>query len=103
MYEGFHIWTFLAGLPLGIVIAAIILYFNWRNGKKERRFDERYTNIHRHARSVSWMATTIALIIAWGIVIIIEGPKLAFFVITGLWFVHMISYLIGAVIANTKN
>ncbi|MFJ7935490.1 hypothetical protein [Sporosarcina sp. NPDC096371] len=103
MYEGFDIWTFLVGLPLGLLIASIILFMNWKKGKKERRFDERYTTVHQHARSISWGVTTAAILIAWTIVIIVEGPGLAFFILTGLWVTHMVSYGIGAVFANSKN
>jgi len=103
MYEGFHILSFLLGLPLGLVITGFILYFSWKKGKKERRFDERYVKIHQQARSISWLVTTITILIAWTIVIIIEKPGLAFFMITAIWVVHMFSYLIGAIIATSKN
>ena len=103
MYEGFNIWTFLAGLPLGLAVAGIVLFISWRRGKKERRFDERYTRIHQNARSISWGVTTVTLLIAWTIVTLVEGPSLAFFVLSGVWVTHMLSYAIGAVFASTKN
>ncbi len=103
MYEGFDIWIFLAGLPLGLAIASLVLFISWKKGKKERRFDERYTRIHQHARSISWGVTTAALLIAWTIVILMEGPRLAFFILSGIWVVHMLSYAIGAAIASSKN
>lgn len=103
VYEDFDIWSFLAGLPLGLTITGIVLYFSWRKGKKERRFDERFTRIHQHARSISWGVTTAAILIAWMIVILVEGARLAFFILTGIWTAHMMSYLIGALIANSKN
>ncbi|MBD7985860.1 DUF3796 domain-containing protein [Sporosarcina sp. Sa2YVA2] len=102
MYEGFDIWSFLVGLPLGLTIWAVMYYFVWKKGKKERIFDERYQNIHRHARSISWKVMTGALLIAWIIVMIVEGPRLAFFIITALWIIHMISWGIGAFIVNEK-
>lgn len=103
MYEGFDIWGFLAGLPLAIAIALVLTFIAWRKGKKQRLFDERYTRIHQHARSISWIATTFTILIAWGIVIIVEGPGLAFFILTGIWVVHMVSYAVGGAIANRKN
>ena len=103
MYEGFSIWLFLAGLPLGLLITSIILFISWRKGKKRRLFDERYTTIHQHARSISWGVTTAAILIAWTVVIIVEGPGLAFFIMTGIWVAHMSSYVIGAAIASSKN
>jgi len=103
MYEGFDIWAFMAGLPLGLVIAGIVYYFVWRKGKKERLFDERYKNIHRHAKSISWMVTSVAILIAWTIVMIVEGAKLAFFIMTALWTIHMLSWAIGAAIASKNH
>ena len=102
MYEGFNIWGFL-GLPLGLTVTVVVLFFSWRKGKKERRFDERYTRIHQHARSISWAATTGAILVGWMIVIIVEGPQLAFFILAGIWAVHMLSYAIGAAVASSKS
>ncbi|WP_338653550.1 hypothetical protein ACOKXV_03755 [Sporosarcina psychrophila] len=103
MYEGFNIWAFLAGLPLAVVIIFITMLINRKRGKKERWFDERYRTIHQHARSISWCATTVAILIAWAVIIIVEGPQLAFFILTGIWVVHMASYAIGTAIASSKN
>lgn len=103
MYEGFNLGTFLMGLPLGFIIASIALFFIWRKGKKERQFDERYENIQQHAKSIGWGVTTIALLIGWAIAIIMEGPGLAFFILMGIWLVHMLSYIVGGVVANAKN
>jgi uncharacterized membrane protein len=103
MYEGFDIWSFLVGLPLAIVIATVLTFYGWRKGKKQRLYDERYTRIHQHARSISWIVTTISILILWGIIIILEGPGLTFFLISGMWVVHISSYAIGAIIATRKN
>lgn len=103
VYEDFNIWSFLAGLPLGLTIAGIVLYVSWRKGKKERRFDERYKVIHQFAKSFSWRVTTFAILVGWTIVIVIEGPSLAFFIFMGIWIVHMVSYVIGTVVGSKKN
>lgn len=103
MYEGFDLFTFFLGLPLGLVIAGIVLYLSYKKGRKERRFDERYTTIHQYARSISWIVTTFTILIVWAIVIIFEGPGLAFFLMSGMWTVHMVSYGIAGAIANKKN
>ena len=103
MYEGFDIWMFLAGFPLAIAIALVLIFIGWRKGKKKCLFDERYTRIHQHARSISWIATTFTILIAWVIVIIVEGPRLAFFLLAGIWIVHMLSYSVGGAIANRRN
>lgn len=103
MHEDFHLGAFLTGLPLGITVTLIVLFFVWRKGKKERKFDERYANIQKQAKSIGWGVTTIALLIGWTIVIIVEGASLAFFILMGIYVVHMLSYLVGGVIANARN
>lgn len=103
MYEGFDFWTFMAGLPLGLAIWGVVYYFVRKKGKKERLFDERYKNIHRQARASSWMVMTGAILIAWIIVMVVEGAKLAFFIMTALWVIHMMSWAIGAAIASKEH
>ena len=79
------------------------MLFSLQIGKKKRWFDERYNRIHDKPRSYSWVATTVAILIVWMIVIVMEGPGLTFFLLTGLWVVHMVSYSIGAIIASQDN
>ncbi|RSK25061.1 hypothetical protein [Bhargavaea beijingensis] len=102
MYEGFELGSFMAGLPLGFLIAAIVLFFSWRKGKKERRYDERFHAIHNWARSFSWVATTIVILVAWAVVMIIEPVGTAFFVLMAVYMLHMISYIVGAAIASRR-
>lgn len=103
MNAEFDWFTFLIGLPTAIVSSMIILFIFYRIGKKRRWFDERYNQVHTIARSYSWIVTTAGLLVAWMIIIIMEGPGLAFFIITGLWVVHMGSYGIAAAIADKNN
>lgn len=103
MHEGFHIWSFALGLPLGLVIGGVIWYFTWRTGKKQRRYDERYTAVQRQAKSYSWYVTGAAILAGWTIIIIVEKPGLAFFMFTALWIIHIVSYGIGAAVAERKN
>ncbi|WP_144512240.1 DUF3796 domain-containing protein [Bacillus sp. FJAT-22090] len=103
MYENFDLVSFMLGLPLAIVIMGIVFLIMRKVGKKKRWFDERYIRIHEKARSLSWTVTTIAILIVWMIVIVKEGPSLAFFLMTAIWVVHMISYGIGAFIADKTN
>ena len=103
MYESFEMSSFLAGLPLGMAVAGIVCFLVWRKGRKERRFDERYKKIHESARSFSWAVTTIVILVAWGIVMFMEPPGTAFFVLMAVYLLHMLSYLIGAVVAARKN
>lgn len=103
MHEGFNWIYFLSGLPLGVFISAVVFYLYRRYGQKRRLFDERYRKIHEQAQSISWKVTTIAIIIVWAVALFVEGPKLAFFLFSLLWIVHMISYGIGAFISNQQH
>ncbi|WP_313893091.1 hypothetical protein [Psychrobacillus sp.] len=100
MFENFDLVAFLVGLPLAIVIMGIVFFINRKIGKKKRLFDERYTKINEKARSISWVTTTIVILIVWMIIIFVEGPSLSFFLITAVWVIHMFSYLIGSIIAS---
>ncbi|MEJ8776648.1 hypothetical protein [Pseudogracilibacillus sp. ICA-222130] len=102
MYEGFDIASFLMGLPLAIMLIGIIALYDIKKGKKERRYDERYTKIHDGARSISWYVTSVFILLSWIFVLIYERPSTAFFVLTVLWIVHMTSYGIGVAILNKK-
>lgn len=92
----------LSGLLLGSLIATVVLYINYRIGKKQRRFDERYEQIHNKGRSIAWVATVFAILVGWGVVIVMEGASLAFFIITFIYIVSMISYIIGAAYASNR-
>ena len=102
MHEGFDWLSFLIGLPLAIVIISIVAIINHRIGKKKRWFDERYQEIQGKARSFSWLVTTVAMLLVWLVIIFMEGPGLAFFLMTGLWVIHMVSYLIGSILAQRE-
>lgn len=97
-----NLLVLLIVVPTASIIFLVTHFLMKRKGKKERWFDERYTNIHRYGRSFSWMVTTFGILIGWIIVSYMEGASLAFFVFTGLWVAHMLSYMIGAGIANSK-
>ncbi|MEK4520981.1 DUF3796 domain-containing protein [Psychrobacillus sp. FSL W7-1493] len=103
MNAEFDWFTFLIGLPTGIAISAITYFISRKIGKKKRLFDERYIQVHTTARSYSWKVTTAAILIAWMIIIIVEGPGLAFFIMTGLWVIHIVSYGVGAAVADKNN
>jgi hypothetical protein len=94
---------FFTGLPLGIAFTLIILLIIWRYGKKHRWFDERSKGIYEKAMSIGWLSTTVGLLIVWSIIILIEGPGLAFWLMTSLWVLHMLSFGIASMIADKKN
>ena len=103
MREGLHLTAFMSGLPVGIAIALIIGYFIWRKGKKERRYDERYKRVKEQAGSLTLGVTMYAMIIAWVIAFIFEGPGLALYLFSAVYVITMISYLITFTIADKKN
>lgn len=103
MYEGFSLWSFLLGLPLGLVITAIVLYITRKKLRKANAYDERYVTVHTKGQAFAWKCSTIAIILAWLYVMISEKIGTAFFVLTFLWLVQMVSYIIGAIVANAKN
>lgn len=103
MYNNFDLLSFLLGLPLAIVIIAVVFLIMRRIGKQKRWFDERYVRIHEKARSLSWIVTTITILFVWMIITFMEGPGLAFFLMTAIWVIHMLSYGIGSFIANRSN
>lgn len=107
MYENFYSPHFLLGLVAGSVPTLIVAYFVWnivvKKGKKERRFDERYKRIQEQAKSLSWNVTVLAILIAWSIIIVFEGPGLSFFLFTALYIIAITAYGIGATIADKRN
>ncbi|QUW23451.1 hypothetical protein JSQ81_07985 [Sporosarcina sp. Marseille-Q4063] len=94
---------FLTGLPLAVVTTLLLFFIMWRIGKKRHWFDERFRTVHGRAMSISWLATTVGILVVWMIIILIEGPGLAFWLITGLWVFHMTTFGIASMIANRKN
>ncbi|WP_342506218.1 DUF3796 domain-containing protein [Sporosarcina sp. FSL K6-2383] len=103
MREDFHLLDFMLGLPLGLGIGLLVWYFVWKKGKKERRYDERYQRIQEQAKSLSWNVTVLAILIAWSIIIVFEGPGLSFFLFTALYIIAITAYGIGATIADKRN
>ena len=95
--------AFFTGLPLAIVVCFIVLLIVWRVGKKRRWFDERSKIVNEKAMSISWIATTIGILVVWLTIVFVEGPGLAFWLMTSLWVIHIISFGIGSIIANRKN
>ena len=103
MDKELNLVAFFSGLPLGIIFTLLILLILWRYGKKRRWFDERSKRVHEHAMSISWIATTGGILLIWSIIILYEGPGLAFWLMTALWVIHIGSFGIGTAFANRKN
>lgn len=92
----------LAGFITGAGVVLLIAFLYFKKGKKERRFDERYQEVHEKARTVSWSITLITLMLMWVGALIFEGPKLAYLLLSSAYGVMLISYGIGVVIMNKR-
>lgn len=103
MHEGFNLAGFSAGLLVGMVITTIILFINWRKGKKERRYDERYVRVREQAGRLAWSVTVLAIVVACAVLYIFEGKGLAFYLLIVLYVISMMFYLIAVAIADKKN
>ncbi|TFB19623.1 DUF2178 domain-containing protein [Filobacillus milosensis] len=84
----------LTGLGLGVLIALIVYLIQRRVGKKKRWFDERYYKLNNRAKASSWNIMLVILIIAWAVVIIVEGISFSFFLMTAIYLAHCISLAI---------
>ncbi|MFD1019462.1 DUF2178 domain-containing protein [Thalassobacillus hwangdonensis] len=93
----------LSGLGIACVVLLITYFINRKVGKKNRRFDERYYQITRHAKSIGWDVTLVVLLIAWGLVIIVDGIGFSFFLLTGIYVIHCLSLLFSGIYATKKH
>ncbi|WP_231584182.1 DUF2178 domain-containing protein [Domibacillus indicus] len=87
----------LSGLAAGLLIAGIVYLINRRIGRKKRWFDERQKELSRKARAASWNITFGVLIIAWAVVIFVDGISFSFFLMTALYVAHCIGFLFTSI------
>ena len=92
----------LWGFFFGILTVGIVFYFNHRIGKKNRRFDERYHQLHTKARSLAWGVSTICIVCAWLASLLVEGAGFSFFILTFVYVAHMLAYLISSIVVEKK-
>lgn len=92
----------IAGFITGAGIVLLIAFLYFKKGNKERRFDERYQEVHGKARTLSWTITLLTLLFMWVGVLIFDGPNLAFILLATAYGVMLISYGIGAIIYNRR-
>ena len=92
----------LAGFITGAGVVLFIAFLYFRKGSKERRFDERYQEVHTKARTLSWSMTLFVLMVMWLGTLIYEGPGLAFILLASAYGIMLISYGIGALIYNKR-
>lgn len=92
----------LAGFITGAGVVLFIAFLYFKKGSKERRFDERYQEVHTKARTVSWTITLLVLLVMWLGALLYEGPKLAFVLLASAYGIMLLSYGIGALIYNKR-
>ncbi|BFH65315.1 DUF2178 domain-containing protein [Paenibacillus azoreducens] len=93
----------LGGLFFGVVVHIILQIVSKRKGIKEHRFDERHQYITSHAKAVAWNSTSIAIIVAWALIIVFDGISLPFFLMTGVYVLHNLTYLCSSVYYTNRN
>lgn len=93
----------LSGLGLGVICIIITFVISKRNGVKKRLFDERYRKINYQAKAISWNVTFVVLLLAWAVVIVVEGISFSFFLITALYVAHCLSLIFSSLYANRQN
>jgi len=92
----------LAGFITGAGVVLFIAFLYFRKGRKERRFDERYQEIHTKARTISWTVTLVLLAVLGLGSLVFEGSKLAFLLLSSTYGVMLISYGISVLILNKR-
>ncbi|MDW0114901.1 MULTISPECIES: DUF3796 domain-containing protein [Sporosarcina] len=92
----------IAGFITGFGVVSLIAFIYFKNGNKHRRFDERYKEIHTKARTISWSITLIVLVCMWLGALLIEGPKLAFFLAVFAYAVMLISYGVSVLVFSKR-
>lgn len=102
MFENVDNLAALSGFFFGFLTVTIALYFNHKIGKKKRRFDERYHQMHTRARSIAWSISTFCIVGAWMASIFVEGAGFSFFILTFVYVAHMIAYLISSIVVEKK-
>lgn len=98
-----NLWV---ALMFWIGLAAVVFssfYFPRKMMKKKKQYDERFVYIDQMARSYSWFGSLIVIFVAWFLSLVIFHSLIAFWLITAIYIGHMLSYAIGAAIANGKN
>ncbi|MEK4759685.1 hypothetical protein MHH85_05425 [Viridibacillus sp. FSL E2-0187] len=97
MWMGIGIFTFVVAILLLTTVG------NHMYLKKKKIVDERYNRIHHLGRSYAWFASTGIIVIVWFLALFVFDSLLAFFLITAIYVGHMVSYAIGAAVAQSQN
>ena len=89
-------------IVLGVFIVSTF-YLTRRMMKKKKQYDERFVLNDHLARSYSWMGSLGVIFVVWFLSLFVFHSLIAFWLITVIYVGHMVSYTIGAVIANSRN
>ncbi|WP_404451652.1 DUF3796 domain-containing protein [Virgibacillus necropolis] len=105
MSESFLENPYVILLLLGNFAFMIALYFFQRNiGKKSHRYDERYNKMTNRSKARSWDAMLVILTVAWPVVIIFDGISFSFWLLTVIYVLHSVTWLITNIyVSNQEN
>ncbi|MFD1206746.1 MULTISPECIES: hypothetical protein [Sporosarcina] len=90
----------IAGFFTGAGVVLLLLFLYIRKGKKEKRFDERYEEVHSKARTISWSITLIVLMLLWVAAIVFDLGTLPFIFAISAYSVLLLSYIVSAIWLN---
>jgi hypothetical protein len=93
----------VSGLLAGIVSMLVISYIARRIGDKKRLYDERQQHVSTKSRAAAWNITLFLIMIAWGIVILVDGISFTFFLFTGLHVANCIGLIITSIYYANRN
>ncbi|MGF2616106.1 DUF2178 domain-containing protein [Rossellomorea vietnamensis] len=93
----------LSGLGIGVIFMIIAGVIQRKVGRKMRVFDERQQQISNQAKAFSWNVTLIVLLIAWAVVIIVDGISFAFFLMAAIYILHCLSLIATTLYYNHQN
>jgi hypothetical protein len=93
----------LSGLGIGIIGIVAAFYFQKKIGRKKRLFDERQQQITNQAKALSWNVTMVVILVAWAVVMIVDGISFAFFLLTAIYVFHCLSLILTTFYYNNQN
>lgn len=91
MRADFHPMPFIIGIIVGITITAILLWLNYKKATREKRYDERYNNLQYQSRAVAWSVSALTLVIAFGVLYIMQGFSLATIIVLLVYIIHLLT------------
>lgn len=84
-------------LVAGWAIVAVILFILRKRGMKKYQYDERYYHINNRIKAKSWDTMLVVFMIAWLVVIVIDGISFSFFLMTAIVIIRSITQVVFGV------